>query len=103
MRRAPVAAPGRYTCQTAFGAERSLTSTTVTLAVAHPQKHPALEQGTRVAPTPCGPMPPPCGTVQMLENTTSWLPSRNMLLGQPSISSLPASARSCGGQLAAAY
>ena len=38
----------------------------------------------------------------MLENTTTWLPSRNMLLGHPSISSFPASARSCGGQLVAA-
>ena len=47
-------------------------------------------------------MPPPDGTVQTLENTTSWFPSRNMLAGQPSISSLPASARSCGGQLVAA-
>jgi len=37
----------------------------------------------------------------MLENTTTRFPSRNMVLGQPSISSLPATARSCGGQLVA--
>ena len=47
-------------------------------------------------------MPPPCGTVQMLENTTTRSPSRNMLPGQPSISSFPATARLCGGQLVAA-
>src|SRR5262249_18515012 len=39
------------------------------------------------------------GGDQMLENTTSWFPSRNMGPGHPSISSLSATTRSCGGQL----
>src|SRR5712672_2109448 len=81
------------------GAERRLRSTTVILVVDLLQKHPFCGQGAIVATA--GPAAPPAGTAQMLENTTTRSPSRNIALGQPSISSFPATARSCGGQLVA--
>src|SRR5438128_10814980 len=97
-RRAPAEYPGRYTSEATDGAERRPTFTTVIFVVDQPQKHPV--EGHPAA-MPWGPAPPPGGTVQMLENTTTWSLSRNMVVGQPSISSLPATARSCGGQLVA--
>ena len=102
-RRAPAEYPGRYTSDATNGAERRPTSTTVIFVVDQPQKHPVEGQpAVTLAPAmPWGPAPPPGGTVQMLENTTTWSPSRNMVVGQPSISSLPATARPCGGQLVA--
>src|SRR6266478_6136752 len=91
-RRAPTEYPGRKTSARAVGAERLLTSTTV-IFVAASEPHPTLGQGR--------PMASSAGVLQIDENTTTWLPSRNIVLGQPSISSLPASARLCGGQLVA--
>ncbi len=69
------------------------------LVVDQPEKHPF--NGHAAVVTPGGAAATPGGTVQMLENTTTRSPSRDIVLGQPSISSLPATARSCGGQLVA--
>ena len=78
------------------GDERLLTSTTVIFVLVQLNQHPLIGQALTAPPggaTRAG------GGDQMLENTTTWFPSRNIEPGQPSISSLPASARSCGGQL----
>src|SRR4051812_19407667 len=91
-RRDPTEYPGRKTSACAVGAERLPTSTTVIFVVAR-LPHPMLGQGRPIAMSAEG--------TQIDENTTTWLPSRNIVLGQPSISSLPASARLCGGQLVA--
>src|SRR5207253_2097674 len=46
-------------------------------------------------------MPRPGCVVQMLEKTAIWSPSRNISLGQPSMSSFPLTARLSAGQLVA--
>src|SRR5690242_4944568 len=92
-RLAPTEYPGRYVSDCTTGAARSLTSTTVILVVAAPPDG----QGKRLA------MQAETSAVcaQISEKTTAWLPSRNIDDGHPSICSLPATARSCGGQLLA--